>query len=630
MRFQGQTRLWVMVMAAGLSLSPAKAATPASSPNRPHARMIAPVHLDNGGERWAKTTLRKMSLEEKIGQMIMVWARVQYMNVRSAEYLRLRDEMRTYHIGGFGMTVPVDGALLIKSEPLEAAALTNGLQRDSKYPLLFAADFERGLSVRLNGATPFPAAMAFGAAGDAQLARQYGRISAEEARAIGVQWNWFPVADVNSNPANPIIHKRSFGGDPAQVGKMVAAYIDGARSEGLLTTVKHFPGHGDTDTDSHLTLARSNASMDRLNSLELVPFRAAIAAHVDTVMVAHITVPAIEPDPNRPASISANVITDLLKQKLGFKGLVVTDALDMGALMRAFPGSDAEVSGAEAVEAIRAGNDMVIIPANLDGAYNGLLDAVRHGTITRARINESVLKILRLKASVGLNRNRLVDPEAVMREVGKPESLTVAQTISDRAVTLASDAHGLVPLRHWVTTGSSAPRVVAVVFTDDARGSEGGRAFARELRRRNPDAKLFFVDDTNATSVSHDVLAAAAGDATVVAVAEAVPTARRTTQGQAKGSAGLDHGSAQLLTSLVNAAGPRTVVVAFGNPYIGANVPGIATYLCTFSNSAASAMSLVEALFGELPIHGRLPVTIPGIAEIGTGLDRDAVKPVTH
>src|SRR5271155_3914774 len=212
------------------------------------AAPAAPVHLDRKGERWAASTLRKMSLEEQIGQMIMPWARIEFMNVNSPEYLQLRDEMQKYHVGGFGVTVFTDGGSLLKSEPFEAAALTNALQRDSKYPLLFGADFERGLAMRLNGATEFPAAMAFGAAGDINLAREFGAITAQEARAIGVQWNWFPVADVNSNPANPIINTRSFGEDPEAVGRLISAYIEGARGAGLLTTVKHFPGHGDTDT----------------------------------------------------------------------------------------------------------------------------------------------------------------------------------------------------------------------------------------------------------------------------------------------------------------------------------------------------------------------------------------------
>jgi beta-N-acetylhexosaminidase len=232
-----------------------------------YASAATPVHLDRQGEKWAASTLRNMTLEEKVGQMIMVWARVQFLNVESPEYLQLREQMRRYHVGGFGVTVATEEGMVIKNQPLEAAYLTNGLQKDSKYPLLFAADFERGLSMRLSGTTAFPAAMAFGAAGDTELAREFGRISARESRAIGIQWNWFPVADVNSNPANPIINTRSFGEDPAQVGAMVAAYIGGAHSAGLLTTVKHFPGHGDTDTDSHIGLARVTASLDRLNTV---------------------------------------------------------------------------------------------------------------------------------------------------------------------------------------------------------------------------------------------------------------------------------------------------------------------------------------------------------------------------
>ncbi len=597
------------------------------------ASAAAPVHLDRRGEQWAAATLKKMTLEEKIGQMIMPWARIQFMNVNSSDYLLLREEMRKYHVGGFGVTVFTDGPALLKSEPLEAAALTNGLQADSKYPLLFGADFERGLSMRLNGATAFPAAMAFGAAGDAELARQFGSITAQEARAVGIQWNWFPVADVNSNPANPIINTRSFGEDPALVGQMVAAYIRGARSEGLLTTVKHFPGHGDTDTDSHLTLARSNASRERLDKLELVPFRDAIAAGVDSVMVAHITVPAIEPDLNRPASISSNVITKLLKDEMGFHGLVVTDALDMGALTRVFPGTPAEVSAAEAVQAIQAGNDMVIIPADLEGAYNGLLQAVKQGTLTEKRIDASVLKILRLKASVGLDRNRFVDMNAVVKQIADPAHLAVAQSAADRAVTLVSDAHHLVPLPH---PGASTPAksLVAILFTDDARNSEGGHALVRQLRERAPNATIFLVDGANSAYIAPNVLAAVADASTVVAIAEAFPSARRTTPGHPSGSAGMNESSGELLQRIVNVAGDRTVVVAFGSPYAAAALQGsgnetststaIGTYLCTFSNTPGSAVSLARALFGEIPISGRLPVAIPNIGKRGAGLDRPA------
>ena len=579
------------------------------------ANAAAPVHLDRKGERWAQAILHKMSIEEKIGQMIMPWARIQFMNVHDPQYLVLREEMRKYHVGGFGVTVFADGASLSKSEPLEAAALTNGLQRDSKYPLIFAADFERGLAMRMNGATGFPAAMAFGAAGDLKLAEQFGAITAQEARSIGVQWNWFPVADVNSNPANPIINTRSFSEDPSKVGDLVAAYIRGAHSAGMLTTVKHFPGHGDTDTDTHLALARSNASMERLDSLELVPFRSAIAAGVDSVMTAHILVPAVEPDPNKPASVSRNVITGLLKEKLGFKGLVITDALDMAGLMKAFSGTPAEISAQEAVAAIDAGSDMVIIPADLDGAYNGLLKAVKDRRISEQRIDASVLKILRMKASVGLDNRRTVDSSDVEKEIAKPENLATAQQVADRAITLVSDSDHLVPMH-------ASGNTTAILFTDDARASEGGRMFIRQLRQRIPGATIFTVDAANAGFIGPDLLAAVLKADRVIAVAEAVPSARRTTAGQAGGSAGLGADSAQLLEDIVKTAPEKTIVAAFGNPYTDLKVPGIRTYLCTFSNTQESAISLVRSLFGEIPIKGRLPVTLPGIAERGSGLDR--------
>ncbi len=548
----------------------------------------------------------------------MPWARIEFMNVKSPDYLKLREEMRQYHVGGFGVTVFVEGTSLLKSEPLEAAELTNSLQRDSKYPLLFAADFERGLSMRMNGATAFPAAMAFGAAGDPKLAREFGSITAQEARAIGIQWNWFPVADVNSNPANPIINTRSFSEDPEQVSQLISAYIEGARSEGMLTTAKHFPGHGDTDTDSHLTLARVNASLDRLNQVELVPFRAAIAAGVDSIMLAHITAPALEPDPDKPASVSFNVVTGLLKGTLGFKGLVITDALDMGALTRVFSGTPAQVSASEAVAAIEAGNDMVIIPGDLEGAYNGLLEAVKQGRIKPQRLDASVLKILRAKASVGLNRTRYADMANVTTAIGKPDNLAIGQQIADRAVTLLKDERHLVPLASAASSGA----VVAVIFTDNASLSEGGRTFARQLRQRLPGASVLFVDEANVGFLGPQVMAAVASAKTVIAVAEAVPSARRATHGQAGGSVDLDVDAAQLLAKMVNAAPDRTIVAAFGNPYIGSQLPNVETYLCTYSNTQTSAIGLAEALFGEIPIHGRSPVTIPGVAQRGAGLDR--------
>ena len=595
-----------------------------------------PVHLDKKGERWAQESLKKMSLEEKIGQMFVIWSRAQFMNVNSQEYLNLRDTMHKYHIGAFGLTVRYEDGFLYKNEPLEAAMVINQLQQDSAFPLIFAADFERGLGMRLNGTTSFPHAMAFGATNNVEYARESGRITAQEARAIGVQWNWFPDADVNSNPANPIINTRSFGEDPKEVGAMAAAYIEGAHEFGMLVTAKHFPGHGDTDTDSHLAVPHVNADQGHLESVELPPFQTAIKAGVDAILVAHIVVPALDPDPNHVATISPAIVTDLLQKQMGFKGLVITDALDMNGLTKLYqPGPKG--AGRAAVDAVKAGNDMLLIPSDLDGSYHGLLEAVRSGEIPESRIDESVLKILHAKASVGLNKAKLVDIGSVTRVVAKPQSLATAQRISDAAVTLVRDNHRVLPLKpmpRGTNAGSSAyqppeelqNRTLVLIFTDDAR-SDSGRTLDQEIRLRIPDASVIYVDPRSAAGMTQPVMDAARQAKTVIAAVFVVPVAGRVVRNAAGGIANqvaLPNASAVLVQTVVQAAADKTVVVAMGNPYIGDQLPGVQTYLCTFSNASVSEISAVKALFGEIPMPGRLPVTIPNIAERGMGLGSPA------
>src|SRR6476660_8013122 len=431
-----------------------------------------PIQLDHDGEKWAQKTLGKLSLEEKVGQLFMTWVRAEFLNVNSPEYLQLRDSINKYHVGSFAMTVRAEGPFLYRNQPYEAAVLLNRLQQDSKLPLLIAADFERGVSMRLYGATVFPHAMAFGAAGKLDYAEAFGRITAQESRAIGVHWNFFPVADVNSNPANPIINTRSFGEDPQQVGDLVAAYIQGAHANGMLTTAKHFPGHG--DTDSHLALARVGGDVNRLNAVELPPFRKAIAAGVDAVMVAHVTVPALEPDPNRVATTSPAIVSDLLKHELGFQGIVVTDALDMAGLTRLYAAN----IGRAAVDAFKAGSDLLLIPADLEASYNAVLETAHSGEIPATRLDASVLKLLKAKASLGLNKARLVDVNALPEIIGKPENLALGQQIADDAVTLVRDNGKLLPLKQTGTVKDGLPyqhveevrnEVVVVVLSEDVR-----------------------------------------------------------------------------------------------------------------------------------------------------------------
>src|SRR5664280_219108 len=436
-----------------------------------------PIHLDKQGEKWARESLKKMSLEQKIGQMFMVRALAQFTNVNSPDYISLRDTMRRYHLGGFGLTVRWEDGFLYKNEPLEAATVINQLQKDSEFPLI---------------------------------------IGAQEARAIGVQWNWFPDADVNSNPANPIINTRSFGEDPKLVGVMAAAYIAGAHQYGMMTTAKHFPGHGDTESDSHVFVPVVKGDAAHLDTIELPPFRAAIQAGVDAVMVAHVLVPALDSDPNRVATISPAIVTGLLQQQMGFHGLVITDALDMGGLRQSFPQEGSEGAGRAAVESVKAGNDVLLMPFDLDGAYNGLLRAVRSGEISESRIDQSVLKILRAKASVGLHKAKLVDINAVNQIVAKPANLEAAQEVADRAVTLVRNNHRALPLKA-TGKGTKAPpnsyqpvaetrnNTVLLIFTDDSR-SDSGRTLDHELRARIPDARVYYIDPRDAAGMTQPCL----------------------------------------------------------------------------------------------------------------------------
>ena len=589
-----------------------------------------PVRLDRDAEKWAEKTLKKLSLEEKVGQLFMIWTRAQFLNVNSPEYAQLRDNMNKYHVGSFAMSVPYDPPFLYKSGPYEAAELLNSLQHDSKLPLLIAADFELGLCNRVNGATAFPNAMAIAATGRLDYAEKFGRITAQEARAIGVHWNFYPVADVNSNPDNPIINTRSFGSDPQQVGDFVSAYIRGAHSEGMLVTAKHFPGHGDTATDSHLGLAQVSGDRARLESVELPPFRKAIQAGVDSVMVAHVTAPALDPAPNSVSSVSPAIITGLLRHDLQFSGVVITDALDMAGLTRLY----ATDIGREAVDAFKAGNDMLLIPPDLDAADRAMIAAVRSGEIPESRLDESVRKILKLKASLGLHKARVIDPAALATAIGRPENIAAGQQMADDAITLVRQKGPVLPLKKAGTTATGLPyqgmaevrnRLVVVIFSDDVR-LEVGRVLERQVKVRIPDANVIYTDPGLAGVLTERVLAATRAADKVVLAVYTSPTAGKMVRanGKVQNSVALTGDSARLFSNVIGSASAKTVVVAMGNPYLAKDFPEVQNYICTYSVPPVSEISAVKALFGEIEIHGHLPVEIPGVAARGAGIIRAA------
>jgi beta-N-acetylhexosaminidase len=565
---------------------------------------------------WAEKTLKSLSLEEKVGQLFMIRMRVELLKGRSPSYLELRNSLRKYHIGALAMSAPPQGRARDIRRRYEVVTLLNQLQEESTLPLLVAGDFERGvLPAHLFGTTVFPHAMAFGAAGNLAYAEQFGRITAQESRALGVHWNLFPVADVNSNPANPIIGTRAFGANPEQVGELVAAYIRGARANGMLTTAKHFPGHGNTATDSHVAVPVVNDDLEHLQAVDLPPFQKAIGAGVDAVMTAHVRVLALDPDPGRVATTSPAIMTGLLKNQLGFKGIVVTDALDMAGLV----GLYAKNPGRVAVDAFKAGSDVLTEPYNLDACYRAMLDAVRSGEIGQDRLDASVLKILQAKASLGLEKSRLVDVAAIPRLVGSPESIAAGQRFSDAAITLVRDNGKVLPLRYGrsdkrlrvVSQAKAKPGLLVIILCDNRR-AEDGRVLERQIRKRAPDARIVYVDPRVAAARSDEVLNAADRAQQVVVAVYVVPSAARTrtvARGQ-KNSASLPDSTARLLSMILARATGKTAVLAMGTPYLTEDFPTIQNYICAFSNATVSEISAARALFGEIPIPGHLPVNI--------------------
>jgi beta-N-acetylhexosaminidase len=552
--------------------------------------------------------MRGMTLRDEVAQLIFIPFQGAPPNSRSREYRNFARLIRETKVGGVVLTNASNGRVVRKAEPYALAAFLNRVQRMAGVPLLVGGDFERGASMRVEGTTVFPHAMAFGAAGDPAFSRFEGEITAREARALGVHWVYYPVADVNNNPDNPIINIRSFGENPREVAAHVKAFIEGAHSDKrnfVLATAKHFPGHGDTAVDSHMNLATINADRERLERLELAPFRAAIEAGVDSIMTAHIAVPALAP-PDLPATLSPAILTDLLRNEMGFKGLVVTDALEMGGIAKGFNGAEA------AVRALEAGADVLLMPADPEAALKAVVAAVESGRLTRRRIQQSVAAILSAKERVGLERKRFVDLEAIGDVVDSPEASQRAQEIAGRAVTLVRNGGSLVPL--------AAPERACYVVMVENRYSSDGQVFAQEVRKRAPRAAVASLNASMSRDALEDAIRGLPACQSYAVAAFAAVSAYR-------GSVGLAGGLPHAVETLV-ASGQPVALVALGNPYLLRNFPGVTAYLATFSNVPPSEVAAVQALFGEIDIRGHLPVSIPGLANYGEGIQVQATRAV--
>ncbi|MEO8596634.1 MAG: glycoside hydrolase family 3 N-terminal domain-containing protein [Candidatus Solibacter sp.] len=553
--------------------------------------------------RWMKG----MTLRDEVAQLVFVAFHGAAPNSRSREYRRFLSQIRDLKVGGLILVNWSNGRVIQKAEPYAVAAFLNRMQRVAKTPLMVSGDFERGASMRVDGTTVFPHAMAFGAAGNPAYSRYEGEVTAREARALGVHWVYYPVADVNNNPDNPIINIRSYGENPQAVAEQVMAFTEGAHSDKknyTLTTVKHFPGHGDTAVDSHLNMPTILVDRERLDRVELVPFKAAVDAGVDAVMTAHIAVPALSP-PGIPSTLSSAILTDLLKKDLGFKGIIVTDALEMAGIVKTFSTGDA------AVRAIEAGADILLMPTDPEAVVKAVTAAVQSGRLTRRRIQESVIKILAAKEKVGLDRKRFVDLENISDVVDAPESNDKAQEIADHAVTLVRNGQSMIPL--------AAPDKACYIAMPESRTSSEGQAFIQEVRKIATRATLNTWDPT----YSRDQLDEAVGK---LSACDSYILAAFTSVGAYRGTVGMLGGELPHAVEALIATGKPVAMIALGNPYVLRNFAGVTAYLATFSNVAPSEIAAARAVLGEIPIGGHLPVTIPGQAAYGEGIQLPATR----
>ena len=553
------------------------------------------------GRGWEEQTLETLSLEEKVSQLMMPFIFGDFAPEGSRAAARARAMVEDHQVGGVIVSV---------GSPTEVAAKLNWLQSLSKLPLLVSADLEAGAGYRfdgivhvptmipLGGATRFPALMAVGATGDPGLAYEMGRVTAREARAIGVHVPFAPVLDVNNNAENPVINVRSFGEDPRQVAVLGAAFVRGIQEHGAIATAKHFPGHGDTGVDSHIALPVIRVGRERMDSVELLPFRHAIDNGLGAIMTAHITVPEIT-GAGVPATLAPAVMTGLLRDEMRFGGLLFTDAMDMAAVDEMFGRGEA------AVRAIEAGADVILMPPDLAAARAGIVGAVETGRLTEERIDRSVLRILDAKAKVGLHYERMVDLRRVREVVGVEAHVAVAERVAERSVTVLKDERALIPL-----LGTPDARVYSVTYRRD-NDLRAGRSFNAGLRRTYRRLRSTFVDETTTEEEYRAILARARASAlTVVSLHVGVRTA--------SGSVALPEPAMDFVKALARAPG-SSIVVAFGNPYLLAEFPEVGTYLTAWSGVPVAERAAAAAILGRIAVTGRTPTRIWTFG-IGDGL----------
>ena len=554
-----------------------------------------------GAKSWVDSTLASMTLDEKVGQLIIPATVGLFMSQDSDVYKQIRRDITEFHVGGYHML----GEVNILHEPAGVALLINHIQEMAKVPLLVTADFEGGVGLRYIGATRLPRAMAMGATANPDTAYQAARITATEARAMGVNVNFYPVVDVNNNARNPIINIRSFGSDPKLVSEMARAYIRGLQSAGAMATAKHFPGHGDTSTDSHLELPSLDIDRARLDSIELPPFRAAVEEGVGSVMSAHIALPQIEPE-KLPATLSPKLLTGVLRGELKFNGIIFTDAMNMRGVAAHYPDGEA------AVRAFKAGADVILYPPSVEQAFTAIKRAVEAGEIKESRLDESVRRILVAKEKLGLDKNRFADLNKLDKVLGSGEHQRGAQQIIENAITLVRDNKNVLPLKL-----KPEQRVLFITVVDNNEGwrdGPPGRAFFTGLMKRHANTTNAFVSEKTSPA-EFDLIKKLAAFSDVIIVNGFIRVASY------KGSIDLTEGEIDLLKHL-SAVDKPFAFVLYGSPYMISFVPELPSYVLGYEYYPAVEEAALKAVLGEIEFKGKLPIELPGFYPIGHSITK--------
>jgi beta-N-acetylhexosaminidase len=605
----------LLIALVALPVRPQSAVKPSPFKRDPSAKAL----------KWANEQLRKMSLEEKIGQLISVGVNATFMNQDSDAYRALKHQIEDNKVGG---------VILFRGPVYESVILVNRMQKLAKYPLLISADLEAGAGMRFDDTVNFPWNMAVGATGNPEYARRQGEITAREARALGVQQIFAPVVDVNNNAANPVINVRSYGEDPADVARFAVAFTEGVQAAGAIATAKHFPGHGDTAVDSHRGLPEINVGRDRLNTVEFVPFKAAVDAGIGSVMVGHIAMPqidatAVKPLPQNvkskpidtdeageiieekaamPATMSP-VIGNILRKDLKFPGMIVTDALSMSGLTIYFTQEEA------AVRALEAGADMLLKPADVDASFRGVQEAVKTGRISEQRVEESARKILAAKYDLGLVDQRITPTDTIDRIVGSRDVPALATEIAEHAVTLVRDEDKLVPLKNL----KPESRVFNLAVTNGDDRNWIANAFVSRLGRGGVKVETVVLDDRSTDQEVQKVIERAKSADLVIASLYG-----RVRSGQAL-SVGVPETGRRALSALIEAKSP-IVGISFGNPYLLQGFPGLRTYVVAYGDMPSLQQAVARALLGEIDVTGKLPISLPGLYPRGTGIQLKKTK----